>query len=188
MSTRRTSSGHSTSSIPRARTTKPQPKNATTRKGSARPATKGRSAAAAPNRKQRGDLTLPIAREKQVASNRGARLVVWGGAITVTTALVAALFVLPVKAYLRQEDELAAKRRELALLESQNAELAADVAALETPAGIEQAAREELGYVRRGEVRLSVLPAPAAPLTLPTGWPYDAIAQVLTTRATVTTP
>ena len=49
---------------------------------------------------------------------------------------------------------------ELAALDQANAELADEVSKLNTPEGIEEAAREEIGYVQRGEIRLTVLPEP----------------------------
>ena len=52
-----------------------------------------------------------------------------------------------------------------------------------TPDGIKEAARQEVGYVGIGEQRISVLSTPDAPVTLPTGWPYDAIAQIIAVRA-----
>jgi len=55
---------------------------------------------------------------------------------------------------------------------------------LQTPEGIEEAAREEIGYVQRGEIRLTMLPAPPAPITMPSGWPYDTLAQIVAVRAT----
>ena len=129
-----------------------------------------------------GDLTSPIAREKQLVKGRGKRGLVALAASVITAALVVALFVLPVKAYLRQRTDIARKQRELAALDQANAELTDQVNRLNTPEGIEDAAREEIGYVKRGEIRLTVLPAPNAPITMPSGWPYDAIARVVAVR------
>ena len=56
---------------------------------------------------------------------------------------------------------------------------------LQTPAGVEQAARQEIGYVKRGEIRLTVLTSPQAPITMPDGWPYDQIAQIVAARSAV---
>lgn len=137
------------------------------------------------------DFTRPIDQSKRLVRGRGKRSIVLLLAAVVTAALGAALFVLPVKAWLRQQDDIDRKQQELAALEQANAELADDVNRLNTPAGIEEAAREEIGYVQRGEIRLTVLPAPEAPLSMPSGWPYDAVAQVLTVRqaaTVVTTP
>jgi cell division protein FtsB len=130
-----------------------------------------------------GDFTRPISRDKQLVKGRGKRGFVAIGAMVITAALVAALFVLPVKAWLRQQDDIARKQKELTALEAANNELADEVNRLQTPEGIKEAAREEIGYVQRGEIRLSVLPAPDAPITMPDGWPYDAVAQIVAVRS-----
>jgi cell division protein FtsB len=130
-----------------------------------------------------GEFTRPIARNRQLVKGRGKRTLIGLGALLVALALAAALFVLPVKAWLRQRDDIAAQQHELDVLRQANTDLANEVARLQTPEGAKEAARSEIGVVTPGEVRLSVLPAPAAPLTLPGGWPYDTISQVLSVRA-----
>ncbi len=137
-----------------------------------------------------GDFTRPIDQSKRLVRGRGKRSVIALIAAVITAALIAALFVLPVKAWLRQQDDIDRKQTEIAALDQANAELTDEVNRLDTPAGVEEAAREEIGYVRRGEIRITVLDSPAAPLTLPSGWPYDALAQVLKVRqdAVTTTP
>jgi cell division protein FtsB len=105
-------------------------------------------------------------------------------AVVIAAALGASLFVLPIKSWRQQRTDLARKQNELAVLSNANAQLAADVNRLQTPDGIKEAARQEVGYVGVGEQRISVLSTPEAPLTLPTGWPYDAIAQIIAVRST----
>ncbi|MGB8858958.1 MAG: septum formation initiator family protein [Ilumatobacteraceae bacterium] len=161
-----TSSGHKTSAIPR-------PKDAT--RSRTRPVER-------PGEARLGDFTRPIAREKQLVKGRAKRGVIALAATVITAALVAALFVLPVKAWLRQRDDIAVKDKELSALQEANAELADEVSRLQTPEGIEEAAREEIGYVERGEIRLTMLPAPPAPITMPSGWPYDTVAQIVAVR------
>lgn len=129
-----------------------------------------------------GEFTRPIPRDKQLVQGRK-RGLLWPFALVITAALVAALFVLPVKAWLRQQDDIERKQAELTALQAANSELEDEVAKLQTPAGIEEAAREEIGYVKRGEIRLTVLPAPQAPLTMPDGWPYDAVARIVQVRS-----
>lgn len=129
------------------------------------------------------EFTRPIAKEKQLVKGRGKRLFFSLVAMVIAAALIASLFVLPVKSWLQQRDDLAKKQNELAVLSDANAQLAADVNRLQTPDGIKEAARQEVGYVGVGEQRISVLSTPDAPVTLPTGWPYDAIAQIIAVRA-----
>lgn len=130
------------------------------------------------------ELTRPIAKEKQLVKGRGKRLVFAFIALVIAAALIASLFVLPVKSWRQQRHDLTKKQNELAVLGNANAQLAADVNRLQTPDGVKEAARQEVGYVGIGEQRISVLSTPDAPLTLPTGWPYDAIAQIIAVRST----
>lgn len=129
------------------------------------------------------EFTRPIAKDKQLVKGRGKRLIFALIAMVIAAALIASLFVLPVKSWRQQRDDLARKQNELAVLGNANAQLAADVNRLQTPDGIKEAARQEVGYVGIGEQRISVLSTPEAPLTLPAGWPYDAISQIVTVRS-----
>lgn len=160
------SGGHKTSAIPR-------PKDAT--RGDTATLARGDDTLL-------GDFTRPIAKEKQLVKGRGKRGIIALAALVITAALMAALFVLPVKAWLRQQDDIDQKQSELAALDQANAELADEVSKLNTPEGIEEAARGEIGYTKRGEIRLTVLPSPAAPMLMPSGWPYDTIGQIVAIR------
>ena len=128
------------------------------------------------------DLTRPIPAEKQLVKGRATRRVLMVAGMLVVVAIVASLFVLPIRTWLHQDSDIARKQQELAALEVANAQLADEVAGLGTPDGIADAAREEIGYIRRDEQRLTVLGMPDAPLTLPTGWPYEAVAGMITVR------
>jgi cell division protein FtsB len=84
-------------------------------------------------------------------------------AITFLFLLMGAAFltqVVPYRQIIESQRQVATARAELETLESQNAELAADVAALQTDAEIERLAREKLGYVRPGEKAYVVLDPP----------------------------
>lgn len=164
------SGGHKTSAIPRPK-----------------PSTKTRPASSTPTRAARddsrfADFTRPIPVEKQLVRGGGKRRLISIGAAVITAAFIAALFVLPMQAWLRQQDALGDKDAQLAALQDANAELADEVRQLQTPEGIEQAAREEIGYVQEGETRYTMLPTPNAPLTLPDGWPYSTITQIVSVR------
>ena len=129
------------------------------------------------------DFTRPIPVEKQLIRGGGKRRIIGIGAAVITAAFIAALFVLPVQAWLRQQNDLDHKDSQLTALQDANALLANEVQQLQTPGGIEQAAREEIGYVRQGEIRYTILPPPLAPLTLPSGWPYDTITKIVAVRS-----
>src|SRR4051794_41120073 len=62
-----------------------------------------------------GDLTRPIAQDRRLVKAPGYRLLIGVVAIVIVGALMAALFVLPVKSWFRQRDDLAERERELAV-------------------------------------------------------------------------
>ncbi|MEP7045587.1 MAG: septum formation initiator family protein [Ilumatobacteraceae bacterium] len=129
------------------------------------------------------EFTRPISKDKQLVKGRGKRLLFALVGTVIAAALIASLFVLPIKSWLQQRDDLVDKQNELAVLGNANAQLAADVNRLQTPDGIKEAARQEVGLAGVGEQRIAVLTMPDAPLTLPTGWPYDAIAEIIAVRS-----
>lgn len=123
-----------------------------------------------------------IPRYKQLARGKWKRMIVATGATIIGAAIIAALFVLPVRAWISQGDEAAEKQRQLDVINAANAELEAEVNRLNTDDGVREAARREVGYTGRGEQRWTILPAPSAPLTLPAGWPYDVVGQIIAVR------
>ncbi len=113
---------------------------------------------------------------------RPSRVVMGTIALAIVFALAAALLLLPLRDWLRQRDDLAERSAELVTLEQATARLAEDVARLQTPEGIEDAAREELGYVEQGEQRLAVVEVPSGSTDLPEGWPYSLVEQIIAAR------
>ena len=102
-------------------------------------------------------------------------LVVVGTAIT-------SVIVLPLQSYLGQGDEVARLETELERMTAINDDLQAEVNRLRTDAGIEEAARDQLGYVSDGDERETILPFPDLPSDLPNGWPYGVIDAVMSFR------
>lgn len=90
-----------------------------------------------------------------------------GAAIgTLLILLMGAAFITQVVPYnqiVESQRQVAAAKAELSQLESENAELQADVEALHTDSEIERLAREKLGYVRPGETAYVVLDPPGTP-------------------------
>jgi cell division protein FtsB len=128
------------------------------------------------------DFTRPIDRDKQLVRGRQ-RSVVWLGGLVIGVALAAAFFVLPVKSYLRQRDDIERLSAQLDVVSDANARLRVGNERLRTAEGIKEAARTEIGYVVPGEIRISLQQQPNAPLTLPSGFHFDAVAQVIAVRA-----
>ena len=86
--------------------------------------------------------------------------------VTLLILLTGAVFltqVVPYRQIIDSQRQVASARAELAGYEAENAELAADVEALQTDSEIERLAREKLGYVRPGETAYVVLDPPGAP-------------------------
>ncbi len=113
-------------------------------------------------------------------------------AFAVAGAFAAALFGIPVRTYIGQDETMAERTDQLTKLQAVNADLEAEVARLRTDDGIREAAREELGYVEAGEQRSSIVDNNVVPTVLPIGWPYDLVTGIVTLRtvgpATVLTP
>ena len=107
-------------------------------------------------------------------------------------AFAAALFGIPVRTYLGQDETMAERNDQLAKLQAVNADLEAEVTRLRTDDGIREAAREELGYVEEGEQRASIVDTNVVPTELPIGWPYDLVSSIVAlktvTPAVVTPP
>ncbi|MEY2627164.1 MAG: hypothetical protein RJB08_923 [Actinomycetota bacterium] len=94
------------------------------------------------------------------------------------------LFIFPVRDYFSQRQQISQANAEFAALEDANESIQADIQRLETPEGIKEAARRELGYLLPGERRLALLQLPTVTGALPTTWPYDMVGSILAIRAT----
>lgn len=73
--------------------------------------------------------------------------------------------VVPYRQILEQRRQVATAAAQLDEIRDENAVLAAQRDALQTPVEIERLAREKLGYVRPGEIAYVVLDPPEAPIT-----------------------
>jgi cell division protein FtsB len=131
----------------------------------------------------KSDLTRSIRPSRRITTGRAATVALVVGSLLALAAIAAALFVLPVRTWFEQNDDLEQRANEVAELDRVNTELQAEVDRLTTDDGIREAAREELGYVTAGETRQSVLPLPDLPAQLPAGWPYDLVTEMIAVRA-----
>lgn len=126
--------------------------------------------------------------ERRLATSRRTTIALGLAAVLIAGALGAALFVIPVRNYFAQDEELAERASQLERLQAVNADLAAEVARLRTADGVREAAREELGYVQTGEDRTSILDSGVVPTALPNGWPYSLITRIADLRRAPATP
>jgi len=105
-------------------------------------------------------------------------------ALGIVAAIAFAVFVLPIGTWREQDVDLDQRRAQLDELQRVNNELEAETLRLETADGIREAAREDYGFVERGEGRATVLPMPPLPTDLPDGWPYNVVTEIVDARTT----
>jgi cell division protein FtsB len=132
-----------------------------------------------------GDITRQISidgaisEERRLNRSRRGTIFLALAAVAVAGAFAAALFGIPVRTYLGQDETMAQRNDQLTKLQAVNADLEAEVARLRTDDGVREAAREELGYVKDGEQRASIVDTNAVPTVLPIGWPYDLVSSIV---------
>ncbi len=100
----------------------------------------------------------------------------------VVGAAITSVIVLPLQTYFGQGDEIDRLETELERMTAINDDLQAEVDRLRTDTGVEEAARDQLGYVSDGDERETILPFPDLPTDLPNGWPYGVIDEVMSFR------
>jgi cell division protein FtsB len=134
---------------------------------------------------------VAISLTQRIAQNHRARRVAWlGSRLALGVVVVAAgtsLFFFPLMDFVTQRSAIAQKSSEFNSLADANEQLQTEVNALQTPEGIRNAARAQLGYVLPGEQRLSLVPMPKLPTDLPATWPYTLVTDILTVRSADTT-
>jgi cell division protein FtsB len=104
------------------------------------------------------------------------------GGFVIVLALAAALFVLPLRAWLQQRTDLTSSAERLAQLEAANDQLQHENERLQTAEGIAEEARDKLGYQESDEQMVAALPPPAVPTRLPAGWPYSVVTNIVGVR------
>ena len=133
-------------------------------------------------RSRLGDLTRPVATAQRIARNRRPALLLGAVGLVVAGTIGAALFGLPVRTWLAQDDEIARLEHELSELAAVNDEVQHEVAVLQTDAGVVAAARDALGYQHVNERQQTIIDLPDLPADLPDGWPYGAVEQIIQLR------
>lgn len=102
------------------------------------------------------------------------------GAVLIVISFGNSFIWLPAKSWMGQRDEASGREAELETLREASAQIEKEIAWLQTPAGIESAARSELGFVMEGEKRKVLVGTSTAPTDLPSGWPYDLVTRIVT--------
>jgi len=128
------------------------------------------------------DRTRPTPRTERLLPKLLGRTLMLVGAVVIVISFGNSFLVLPATSWLGQRQEVDARTEELETIKQATDELQTEVDRLNTPAGVEDAAREELGYVMAGEQRQQIVGDSQAPIELPTGWPYDLVTQIVAIR------
>ena len=97
-------------------------------------------------------------------------------------ALVASLFVFPVRTWLHQRNLLAERQAEYAAYEDIVENLQDQVNYLQSPAGLRDAIRTQLGYLAPDEKRVPLMEAPELSATFPERWPYTIVSTMMLVR------
>jgi cell division protein FtsB len=129
------------------------------------------------------DLTRPIDREQRIAKNRRPALLLGAIGVLLAGTIGVALFVLPVRTWFGQNQQIDELRAQLRTTEDVNTDLQQEVYELQTDDGVRAAAREELGYIQLNERRQTIVDLPDVPADLPDGWPYGPVEQIVQLRA-----
>jgi cell division protein FtsB len=99
------------------------------------------------------------------------RRLVWALAGSVLFVGALFLFALPARTWIGQRHSLDAAARRVRVLSAENARLQQEQKLLQTDAEIERIARQQYGLVKPGEQAYAILPAKAAPPTIPPARP-----------------
>jgi cell division protein FtsB len=124
-----------------------------------------------------------VAREHAITRRWSSNLMMGVVATTIAVALAVTLFVLPVRTWFDQSNEIDERQQQLNELDAVNADLQAEVDRLQTDAGISEAAREEVGVVHGSERRMTMLENPRLPTRLPKGYPYSVVTKIIDVRS-----
>jgi len=162
--------GNKTSSIPRS----PGRLRKATKKGAAKTA---RAKLAAVS-----DLTRPTPRSERIVPKFLGRAALLVGFLVVVFSFGNSFLVLPLTSWFGQRTEIDSRQAELDTIKKATDELQTEVDRLKTPEGVQDAAREELGYVVAGEARQQIVGDATAPIDLPAGWPYDLVTQIISVK------
>ena len=162
--------GNKTSSIPRS----PSRVRKAGKKGAAKTA---RSKLASVS-----DLTRPTPRSERIVPKFLGRVALLAGFLVVVFSFGNSFLVLPLTSWFGQRTEIDSRQTELDTIKKATDELQTEVDRLKTSEGVQDAAREELGYVVAGEARQQIVGDATAPIDLPAGWPYDLVTQIISVK------
>jgi len=128
-----------------------------------------------------GKIVAKAVKSRTFRNRRLRRLVTVG----VMAGFLLAVFTVPVRDWVIQNNVLNAKQAEFEALADTNEALQTEVNTLQTPEGVRAAARDQLGYVLPGETRIRLLPNGDLPKELPNQWPYTLVSGIVAVRQSI---
>jgi hypothetical protein len=111
--------------------------------------------------------------------HRGIRAFAFPLTVLVVFALATTLFVAPIRTWMSQRSVLDTKQQEYAAYEDIVENMQDQVNYLQSPAGLRDAIRTQLGYLYPSERRVPMMDTPALSTTLPERWPYTIISTMM---------
>ena len=111
--------------------------------------------------------------------HRGVRAFAVPFTVLVVLALATTLFVVPVRTWMSQRNVLNTKQQEYAAYEDMVENMQDQVNYLQSPAGLRDAIRTQLGYLYPSERRVPMMDTPALSTTLPERWPYTIVSTMM---------
>ena len=136
-----------------------------------------------PARSLTREFTRPVPRDVRLFQRSSTRMFFAAAMVALAGIVGLVLFAFPINDYFNQREAIAKRESEFVALEDANESLQNDIQRLQTPNGVREAARRELGYLMPGEKRLALLEEPAFPTTLPEAWPYSVVNSILAARS-----
>ncbi|TSA51445.1 MAG: hypothetical protein D4R44_07905 [Actinobacteria bacterium] len=110
---------------------------------------------------------------------RGVRAFAVPLTVLVVLALAMVLFVVPMRTWLNQRDVLSAKETQYTAYEGIIENMQDQVSYLQSPAGLRDAIRSQLGYLYPSERRVPMMDMPALSTMLPERWPYTIVSTMM---------
>ena len=111
--------------------------------------------------------------------HRGVRAFAVPLTVLVEFALATTLFVVPVRTWMSQRSVLNTKQQEYAAYEDIVENMQDQVNYLQSPSGLRDAIRTQLGYLYPSERRVPMMDTPALSTTLPERWPYTIVSTMM---------
>ena len=111
--------------------------------------------------------------------HRGVRAFAVPLTVLVAFALATTLFVVPVRTWMSKGNVLNTKQQEYAAYEDIVENMQNQVNYLQSPSGLRDAIRTQLGYLYPSERRVPMMETPALSTTLPERWPYTIVSTMM---------